>query len=281
MKIIVILRNYLAVAVCLGGAFTTAYAAEDFTVVQLCDTQLGMGGYEHDVDSFNKAVVQINALAPDMVLICGDLVNDADDQSFKDFKEINAKFTVPCYPASGNHDVGNVPTAATLAKYRETIGEDFYTVEHKGYTFIIVNTQLWKVDVPEESAKHQALFVKALKGANAKGQKSIVVGHYPLFLETPDEAEEYFNLPTAIRGELISLCVNEGVVAYMAGHVHKNLEREFNGIPMIASATSSNNFDGAPMGFRIWRLGEKGPVSHEYMPIEGLDPALAKKRRKK
>jgi len=31
----------------------------------MCDTQLGMGGYAHDVDSFEKAVVQINEMGPD------------------------------------------------------------------------------------------------------------------------------------------------------------------------------------------------------------------------
>jgi hypothetical protein len=35
-----------------------------FTFVQLCDTQLGMGGYEHDVKAFRQAVQQINALTP-------------------------------------------------------------------------------------------------------------------------------------------------------------------------------------------------------------------------
>ena len=268
-----LLRGVVALAVVFLGSIASQ-AEEDFTVVQLCDTQLGMGGYEHDVDSFTKAVVQINALAPDMVFICGDLVNTASDESFNDFKAINAKFTIPSYPASGNHDVENEPTAESLAKYRSAIGEDFYTVEHKRYTFIIVNTQLWKVEVAEESAKHHAWFIKTLKEAHAKGSKSIIVGHYPIFVNTADEPDEYFNLPMPLRQELLTLCVEEGVVAYFAGHVHKNLEREYKGIPMIASASSSRNFDGAPMGFRLWVLTEDGPKSHEYIAIEGLDPAL-------
>ena len=32
---------------------------EPFTFVQLCDTQLGMGGYEHDINTFRQAVSQI------------------------------------------------------------------------------------------------------------------------------------------------------------------------------------------------------------------------------
>jgi serine/threonine-protein phosphatase CPPED1 len=33
------------------------------TFVQMCDTQLGMGGYDHDMNTFEKAVTKINTLA--------------------------------------------------------------------------------------------------------------------------------------------------------------------------------------------------------------------------
>src|SRR5512136_720220 len=41
---------------------------EPFTFVQISDTQLGYGGYQHDLDLFRKAVKQINALKPDFVV---------------------------------------------------------------------------------------------------------------------------------------------------------------------------------------------------------------------
>ena len=56
-----------------------------FSFVQMCDTQLGMGGYEHDVKTFGLAVDQINEMKPDFVVICGDLVNKANDQSWAGF----------------------------------------------------------------------------------------------------------------------------------------------------------------------------------------------------
>ena len=39
-------------------------AGEKFSFVQMCDTQLGMGGYEHDVKTFTLAVDQINKMKP-------------------------------------------------------------------------------------------------------------------------------------------------------------------------------------------------------------------------
>ncbi len=280
MKLSILTPILAALLLCIAPT-NSSCAEESFTIVQLCDTQLGMGGYEHDLDSFNKAVVQINALAPDMVFICGDLVDQPKDQSFKDFKEILAKFTVPCYPAPGNHDVGSMPTKASLEKYRKTIGKDYYTVQHKGYNFIIVNTQLWKKDVPEASEKHHNWFKKTLKESHAQGLKNIIVGHYPIFVNSHDEEDQYYNLPIALRKEILYHCINQGVVAYLAGHVHKNLIREFQGIPMVASATSSKNFDGAPMGFRIWTLKPDGKSEHKYIEIEGLDPSLDPKKTPK
>lgn len=89
-----------------------------FSFVQMCDTQLGMGGYEHDVKTFELAVDQINEMKPDFVVICGDLVQKANDQSWLDFNRIKAGFKIPCHCAPGNHDVENTPTAASLQRYR-------------------------------------------------------------------------------------------------------------------------------------------------------------------
>ena len=65
MNIHSIVRSVCLFTACAFAPFLTAQAAEEFTIIQMCDTQLGMGGYAHDVDAFNKAVVEINALAPD------------------------------------------------------------------------------------------------------------------------------------------------------------------------------------------------------------------------
>jgi len=246
----------------------TPEPAGEFSFVQLCDTQLGMGGYEHDVATFTEAVDQINRLNPDFVLICGDLVQDRNEKSFADFKRIRNGFSVPCHCAPGNHDVGNTPTAESLAYYRSVIGEDYYSFDHKGHTFVIVNTQLWKVDVPEESELQDVWLEEVLKTADGKDAPVFVVGHYPLFLGDPDEAEEYMNLPVAKRQELLNLFERHGVVAVLGGHTHKLTINEYNGIQMVNGETTSKNFDKRPMGFRLWRVPESGKTAHTFVPLE-------------
>ena len=242
-----------------------------FSFAQMCDTQLGMGGYEHDVKTFGLAVTQINKMKPDFVVICGDLVSKVNDKSWADFNRIKAGFKIPCHCAAGNHDVGNKPTAESLQAYREKIGKDYYTVEHKGYTFVIANTQLWKAPLKGESEKHDKWFKGVLAAAKKKVSPVVVVVHYPLFVKTPNEKENYYNIPSAKRKELLKLCKENGVVAFLAGHTHKLVVNEYKGIQLVNGETTSKNFDNRPMGFRWWDVAAKGKMVHRYVVLEGMD----------
>lgn len=250
-----------------------------FEFVQMCDTQLGMGGYAHDVKMFELAVEKINAMEPDFVFVCGDLVSKANDQSFKDFNRIKSSFEIPCHCAAGNHDVGNTPTAESLRYYREKIGKDYYSVEHKGYTFVVANSQLWKVDVGGESAKHDQWFRKTLVAAKKAGHPIVVVVHYPLFEKKADEKDRYFNIGLEKRTEILSLCEENGVVAVLSGHRHKLLVNEYKGAQLVSGETTSKNFDGRPMGFRHWTAKPGGELSHRFVPVEKEVEAVGQTRK--
>ncbi|MCK5457563.1 MAG: metallophosphoesterase, partial [Melioribacteraceae bacterium] len=209
----------------------------------MCDTQLGFGGYEHDVKSFEMSVKQINTLNPDFVVICGDLVNHRNDSSFADFKEIMRGFNMPCYTAPGNHDVGGIPSDTSLHYYRKTIGKDYFQFRNKGYSFIVTNTSLWKANVENESEKHDNWFKETLKEKGVGDNTVFVIGHYPLFVETLGEEESYHNLPIAKRKEILNLFKQNNVVAYLTGHTHKTVINKYGNIQLISGGTTSKNFD--------------------------------------
>jgi len=257
-----------------------AYAQQAFTFVQMCDTQLGMGGYDHDVATFKLAVKQINDLHPDFVLICGDLVNDMKDAgAFKDFNAIKAGFAIPCYCAAGNHDVGNHPTEDTLARYRKVIGPDYYTFENKGYAFVAINTSLLKAPIKGETEKQSAWLNKTLHSAAEKHSPTIVFAHYPIYVDTPDEKEQYFDLPLDARHQFLTLFKETGVVAYLSGHAHRNFSHTYQGIRLVTSATTCRNFDGAPMGFRIWHVAADGTLTDAFTAVKGAQPPAQKKKK--
>lgn len=240
---------------------------EPFTFVQLCDTQLGFGGYDHDLETFKTAVKQINTLNPDFVVICGDLVNDRNDDSFADFKEIMGGFNMPCYNAPGNHDIGKVPNDTTLNYYRKVIGKDYYKFQHKGCSFIVVNTQLWKANVANESEKHDRWFKEALMDSSIRDDSKFVIGHYPLYLDTIEEEEVYSNLPLAKRKELISLFKENNVVAYLTGHTHRRVINNYDNIQLVSGENTSRNFDKNPLGYRVWKVSSDS-ITHFFTPLQ-------------
>jgi len=79
-------NKYLIIVLLVFSISCTERKHKEFSFVQLCDTQIGFGsvGYENDLEKFKQAVVQINDLNPDFVVICGDLVNTPNDNSFSD-----------------------------------------------------------------------------------------------------------------------------------------------------------------------------------------------------
>jgi len=245
-----------------------ALPAKIFTFVQVCDPQLGFTEYEQDKASFRQAVRQINALRPELVVICGDMVNTADDRSYADFKEIANGLSMPYYCVPGNHDVGNEPTPASLQTYRQRLGQDYFVVEHKGTAFIFVNTQLWKNPVEGESEKQDTWLKKSLKEASAKGQPIFVVGHYPLFCKQADEPDEYMNLPKEKRAELLALFEHYQVAAVLGGHTHKVTQNPYNTIQMVNGETTSRNLDNRPLGFRVWHVREQASPRHEFVALE-------------
>lgn len=260
-------NKYLILALVVFNISCTESEQKPFSFVQLCDTQLGMGGYEHDIRSFEQAVKQINELNPDFAVICGDLVNDATDSSYFEFKRIMKGFQMACYPAPGNHDVGNNPNETTLNYYRKTIGKDYYTFQNKGYSFIITNTQLWKVSVENESEKHDEWFKQTLDSLGNQNTPIIVIGHFPIFLQSPDEKEEYFNLPLKKRNEILELFKRNDVQAYLSGHRHKTVINNYENIQFVSGETTSKNFDERPLGFRLWDISAD-TISHRFVPLK-------------
>ena len=233
----------------------------------MCDTQLGMGGYEQDITAFNQAVKQINILDPDFVIICGDLVDNPTDSSFYDFKKVKESMNMPCYSAPGNHDVGDIPNVYTLSYYRDTIGKDYYDFQHKGFSFIVTNSQLWKEDVPNESEKHDNWFKKTLKTQGNKTNPIFVIGHFPLYINNPDEDEEYFNLPQMHRAEILQLFSQYNILAYLSGHKHELIINNYKNIQFVSGETTSLNFDERPLGFRLWEVSSDS-VTHKLIPLE-------------
>jgi len=242
--------NYISFALLIFVIISCGSTREPFSFVQICDPQLGMGGYESDVLTLGQAVQQVNELDVDFVIFCGDLVNHANDSSFNDFKRLTSELNIPFYYVPGNHDVGMVPNDTTLAYYRSAMGEDYFSFQHKGVSFIFTNSQLWKTDIGAESQKHELWFNETLINNSAEGK--IVIGHFPIYIDSIDEKETYSNFPPEKRERLLETFSQNNVGAYLSGHKHELIINNYKGIQLLTGESTSKNFDKRPKGFRKW-----------------------------
>lgn len=65
---------------------------------------------------------------------------------------------------------------------------------------------------------------------------SLLLIHYPLYLETPDETGgDYWNVEPAPRARLLSLLHRGGIRAVLSGHIHYPLVLAENGIMHISA----------------------------------------------
>jgi 3',5'-cyclic AMP phosphodiesterase CpdA len=211
------------------------------------------------------------------VVICGDLINTpGSEKEIREFKSIRAGFEMDCWLVPGNHDLGNRPKPDSLKQYRDVLGRDYFFKEMPRCVLIGLNTQLLKLPVEGDSDRQMLWFEESLAKVSASGKPIIVFGHQPLFLADHQEKEEYFNLPVDTRLRLLALLTRHHVAAYLAGHAHRNVATRYEGIPLVTSATTSRNFDGAPMGFRLWVVPSAGALRHEYIAVEGARPPADK-----
>lgn len=248
-------------------------AESPFFFIQMTDIQFGMHennlGYEQETFLYEKAVVEVNRLKPDFVVITGDLVHDPNDQDqINEFKRITNTIDpgIPVYLIPGNHDVGQVPDDESMDKYHRYYGEDTFAFHHKGSQFIGINTSLIKGEVSGMEQKQYEWLTDEL--AQRKTANHVIVfGHYPFFIQAFDEPERYSNIKPEHRDKYLSMFKENQVSAIFSGHLHNNAQADYEGIQLVSTSAVGKPLANAPSGFRIIKVFPDR-IEHDYV---GLD----------
>jgi 3',5'-cyclic AMP phosphodiesterase CpdA len=253
----------------------SAFAAEPFFFVQASDPQFGYFAankdFSQETANWNFAIANINRLHPSFVIVTGDLVNkNGDAAQIAEYKRINAMLdpSIHLYSVPGNHDVGNEPTPETLAAYRKNIGPDYYSFREGPVYGIVLDSNLLKspARAMAEAAKQEKWFTGELEKAKASGAMPIVFLHISLFLQDPNEPEQYFNQPVAARKRILDLLHHYGVRYVFAGHLHKNAYATDGDVEMITTSAVGKPLGKDPSGFRIVEI-DGGVLDQQYVPF--------------
>ena len=253
----------------------------------MADTQFGFFNankeFSRETVNMEKAIAESNRLKPAFVVICGDLVNKPGDLAqIAEYKRIAAKLdpSIKLYSVSGNHDVENVPTIASLALYTKHFGDDRYTFRSGNLVGIILNSSLIKDPslAPIEAAKQLEWLIQALKDAKKSNAKNIMVFmHHSLFLKDSNEPDEYFNINAERRKIYLELFKEYGVKQVFAGHYHRNAYGKFGDMEMITTGPVGRPLGADSSGFRI--INVKGKiVDHTYLALDSLPVQLKYKK---
>ena len=232
-----------------------------------------VSGFADETRLYTAAIAAVNRVAPAFAVVCGDMVHDAENQAQVDeLFRISAMIddAVPLHFVAGNHDVGEAPTADSLALYRERFGADNYSFEHGGCHFAVINSSLAydPSNAPNEWRRAKDFLSDDLSAAKRRGAQHIILfTHHPLFEKSANEVGDGWCVPEERRDELLAILRDYGAAAVFAGHMHRNEVAEDGGLLMVTTGAVGYPLGKDPSGFRVVEVREDG-ISHRYAALE-------------
>ena len=229
-------------------------------------------GLAKETSLFTEAIETANKINPDFVVICGDMVHNSDsDEQFQELIRISRLLNedIKLYWVAGNHDVGDKPTRAGLAQYKEQFGEYNYSFQEENCYFIVLNSSICydPGSVPDEWEILISFLEKELQTAASIQQRhKIIFMHHPLYLNDPNEGDNYFVIPSARRAKIIDLITEYDVSAVFTGHLHRNNYKKIGNTELVSTGPVGFPLGEDPSGIRHVRVDDNS-LTHEYLGL--------------
>lgn len=121
--------------------------------------------------------------------------------------------------------------------------------------------------------------------ASSCGAKHVVIfQHIPWFYANQDENDDYFNIETNVRKEMLSKIKSAGIKYVFAGHYHRNAGGFDEGLEMVVtSAVGQQINNDKDSGMRIVCV-TTDKITHEYYELDSVPTSVTlwnKKKKKK
>jgi 3',5'-cyclic AMP phosphodiesterase CpdA len=179
-------------------------------------------------DNWCRACETVNRLAPDAVIVSGDLcINGPDSDAEVAFAaKALGRLQFPVHAIPGNHDVGDEPPGQEadqiidqrrLRRWLSAFGADRFAFAAGGWRVLGLNAQLLGSALPQEKEQDDWLDDE-LGGASGP---ILLALHKPLFLQSPDEAEVTASSINPVpRERLLRRLHAAPVKVVVSGHLH-------------------------------------------------------------
>ncbi|XP_038675305.1 serine/threonine-protein phosphatase CPPED1 isoform X1 [Scyliorhinus canicula] len=250
-----------------------------------CDN--GGDEWQEEIKLTEQAVQAINKLTlkPRFFVLCGDLIHAMPGRPYRDEQTFDLKHilkgidpSIPLVFVSGNHDIGNAPTPDTISEFCKSWGDDYFSFWSGGVLYIVLNSQFFQdaSNCTELEQAHDLWLNNQLAAAEQLKCKHVIVfQHIPLFLQSPDEENNYFNLETSKRLDLLQRFEKAGVKAIFSGHYHRNAGGMFNNLEMVVTSAIGCQLGEDKHGVRVVVVTEE-KIHHKYISLDELSDLTVK-----
>ncbi len=255
-------------------ASSAARGGFEFLFITDCHLEPELDG----VHGTAMAMKQARAVKAEFAIQGGDHIFDAlavpqarATALFDQYAKTEQDLGVRVYHTLGNHDIfgiypesGTAPTDPLYGKklFADRFGPTFYSFDHKGYHFIVLDSVGITPNHGYEARidQDQLDWLAADLNRQRAGTPIIVTTHIPLVTavssyapigpKTPEHVA-FINGPAAIK-----LFEGHNVLAVLQGHTHVNERVEWHGVPYITSGAVCGNWWhgtrlGTPEGFTV------------------------------
>jgi len=199
------------------------------------------------------------------------------------------------YHTLGNHDVlgiypasGTSPTDPLYGKkfFEDHFGKAYYSFNHKGYHFIVLDS----IGITDDRSYEgridaaQLQWLTADLAALPSGTPIIVSVHIPLvsafssYIPMPSTPSPHHGLTVINSDEVIRIFEGHNVLGVLQGHTHINERVEWKGVPYITSGAICGNWwqgtrMGTPEGFTVVTVANNKLTTHyETYGFKAVDP---------
>ena len=188
------------------------------------------------------------------------------------------------YHTIGNHDVlgiypssGIPPTDPQYGKklYEDRFGKRFYTFDHKGHHFVVLDS----IGITDDHAYEGRVDAEQLKWLAAdlaglpKGTPIIVSVHIPLvsafasYVPESSTLAKHHSLTVANANEVLTVFEGHNVIGVLQGHIHINENVDYKGVNYITSGAICGNWwkgarMGTPEGFTVVNVANGSLTTH-------------------
>lgn len=253
----------------------------------------------HGCDMCFRKIASTN---PEFAIMGGDHVYDAfgvngvrAGKVYDLYKRTEQSLGIPLHNTIGNHDVfgvlrksGVAPTDPAYGKkmYQDRMGQTFYSFDHKGYHFVVLDSiqptddRLWEARVDENQLHWLRDDLKRLPARALV----IVVIHCPLvtafatYAQVVTTDRKYNTMTVTNAPEVLEVFETANVLAVLQGHTHVNEAVTYKSTQYITSGAVCGNWWhgprlGTPEGFTIVSLREgKINTRYETYGFHSVDP---------